>query len=590
MAFPAVAAPAVERLLSRLQQVKPAGTDKWMALCPAHDDKQRSLSIRVGKDGRVVMHCHAGCDTKAIVAAVGLAMTDLFATPRPVLEVSGVSAPSKAQGVETRHKLVASYDYYNADGTLAYQSCRFEPKGFRQRRRNGNGEWIYNLEGVAPILYRLPELIESVAAERRVFVVEGEKDADALVELGYPATTSPMGAGKWRDSYADVLAGADVVVLPDNDDPGRAHAQMVANSLYAKNATVRVLELPGLPEKGDVSDWLAAGGDLDELETLIALVPRWMPDQSDRTRWWLDEVWDNAVLMHPPAPVVPYLAWGARSTLLAAREKSGKSTLTAYIAAQVSRGGEFLREPCHRGKVLVIGLEEFIGDTARHLKQFGADGRMVALVDRFKNETTDRPSEVRSHIEAVKPILVILDSLVAYSRGLIADANNAMQTQAVVQSLTDLSHQTDVALIIIHHARKADGKYRDSSAIGGAVDIIAEVFPPEECAITDPTRRRVRPIGRVPARGVDFRFDGHEYTLVDPSVETKAPLEQRIQFVVRDRPGCSANDVCDAIGDQRSHVLPRIASMIASGLILNDGNVNKMRLRLPAFGVAQRLI
>jgi RecA-family ATPase len=93
----------------------------------------------------------------------------------------------------------------------------------------------------------------------------------------------------------------------------------------------------------------------------------------------LDEVWENDEMMQPPAPVVPYLAWGSRSTLLAAREKSGKSTLTGYMAAQVSRGGEFLGEPCQRGHVLIIGLEEFIGDTARRLQQFGANGKMISI-------------------------------------------------------------------------------------------------------------------------------------------------------------------------------------------------------------------
>ena len=115
------------------------------------------------------------------------------------------------------------------------------------------------------------------------------------------------------------------------------------------------------------------------------------------------------------------------------------------------------------------------------------------------------------------------------------------------------------------------------------MDIIAEVFPPEECAATDPTRRRVRPIGRVPARGVDFRFDGYEYHLVDPSGPTKAPLDQRIANVVRDRPGCSANDVADAIGDQRQQVLTRITHMIASGVLINDGNTRWAKLRIPAF-------
>lgn len=593
MPYRIVAASAAERVLARLKGVKQTGKQQWAALCPAHDDQQQSLSIRVGSDDRALMHCHAGCQTKDIVAAVGLTMNDLFSAKQDA-ESKQVNGPSlatpKAQGVEQRAKLVKTYDYVKADGSLAFQACRFEPKTFRQRRKGADGAWSWSIEGVELVPYRLPEIVEAVSMGRRVFVVEGEKDADVLAEMGYPATTNPMGAGKWRDAFSKHLNGADVVILPDNDEPGRMHAEHVATSLYAENCTVKIVELPGVPEKGDVSDWLAAGGDLDELETLISLAPRWMPDESKRTRWWLDEVWERPALMQPPPPVVPYLAWGARSTLLAAREKSGKSTLTGYIAAQVSRGGEFLNEPCHQGTVLILGLEEFIGDTARRLKQFGADGRRVALVDRFAGDVSDRPSEVRAHIEAVNPILVILDSLVAYSRGVVTDANNAIQTQAVVQGLTDLCHQTAVALILIHHARKADGKYRDSSAIGGAVDIIAEVFPPEEFQNTDPNRRRVRPIGRVPARPVDFRYDGHSYSIVDPSMSDKAPLDQRIQAVVGERPGISGNDVVQAVGDRRELVLSRLGNMIATGLIVNDGDMRHMKLRLPAFSTARSLI
>ncbi len=359
--------PAVERVLSRLKGVKPAGSGKWMALCPSHADKQTSLSVREGRDGRCVMYCHAGCDFKTIVAALSLAVTDVFADSRPTLTVSQPVVVEKAQGVDKRARLVKTYDYTDAHGNLLYQVCRMDPKSFPQRIPDGKGDWKWGLGNVATVLYRLPEIIEAVEAQRRVFVVEGEKDADALAELGYPATTSPMGAGKWREQYADVLANAEVVVIADNDVPGREHAQQVAASLYARTAAVKLLELKDVPEKGDVSDWFDAGHDIDELEGLILVTPRWMPDEDKRTRWWLDEVWENVKLMQPPAPVVPYLAWGSRSTLLAAREKSGKSTLTGYIAAQVSRGGTFLDEPCHQGNVLIVGLEEFLGDTARRL-------------------------------------------------------------------------------------------------------------------------------------------------------------------------------------------------------------------------------
>jgi hypothetical protein len=582
MPLPAVAESAIDRVLEKLDGVKPAGHERWMALCPSHDDRQRSLSLTIGTDRRVLMKCHAGCDSRAVVAALGLTMAELFVgAAKPASPVA-----EKAQGVETRARLVATYDYSNLDGSLAFQSCRFEPKKFSQRRRNGAGEWTWNLNGVTTVLYRLPEVAEAVALGKRVFVVEGEKDADALAGYGYPATTNPMGAGKWREHYSKTLAGSEVVILPDNDDAGRSHAEQVAASLTAANCHVKIVGLPNLPPKGDVSDWLEAGGDFDSLEELIGATRFWVPDPSKRTRWRLDEIWQDAEMMRPPAPVVPYLAWASRSTLLAAREKSGKSTLTGFVAAQVSNGGDFLGEPCTLGTVLIVGLEEFIGDTARRLKDFGAEPERVYLVDRFLGEPEDRLAEIRQHIEAVRSSLVIVDSLVAYSAGLVESANNATQTQNVVQGLTDLSHTTAVALIVIHHARKADGKYRDSSAIGGAVDIIAEVYPPDEFATTDPSRRRVRPVGRVPARGVDFRYDGHEYTLVDPSGPQKAPIDQRIQAIVRDRPGCSANDVAEAVGEQRQQTLTRITHMIASGLLVNDGNSRLARLRLPSFAPA----
>lgn len=571
----------VERVLARLKGVKPVSSNAWMAKCPAHDDKQASLSIKEGDERRAVLFCHAQCTTKNIVAALGLAWGDLFIGGRPPLEVSS-SVVAPAQGVTARPKLIKSYDYRDADGTLLFQTCRLEPKSFRQRRREGEG-WAWNLKGVTPVLYRLPEIIEAVALNQQILIAEGEKDADALTALGFQATTSPMGAGKWREPYAEVLAGASVVIVPDNDDAGRTHAHQVAASLTMRKCAVRVVELPNLPPKGDISDWLAAGGERDALASIIDRTPVWGVDamtDKHRTRWRLDELYADDELMSPPPPVVPYLAWRGRSTLLAAREKSGKSTLTGYMSSMVSNGGMFLDEPCEQGNVLIVGLEEFIGDCGRRLLDFDADAKRVYIVDRLMSE--DRPGELRAHIEAVSPSLVILDSLMAYSQGVITDANNSTQTQSTVQALTNIAHTCGVALVIIHHARKADGKYRDSSAIGGAVDIIAEVFPPDENG--EPTRRRVRPIGRVPSRAVDFSFDGQRYVRLDASSSpSKAPIEQRILDVVRERPGISANDVADAVHENRKTCLERIRFMLNRQQLINDGNSSFYRLRLPTY-------
>jgi putative DNA primase/helicase len=571
-------APApVERVIAKLQDVKPAGAGKYMALCPVHDDKARSLSIKTGNDGNAVMYCHAQCTTSDIVAAIGLTMSDLFATSKP--PTTAEPSPAKAQGVTTRPRLVKTYDYHDQHGELLYQVCRFEPKTFRQRRPIPTGDWVWGMGDTLPVPYRLPELIEAAAHGRQIFLVEGEKDADALRDLSYPATTSPMGAGKWKESYSEYLTGADVVILPDNDDAGRMHAEQVAASLTAHKAFVKIVALPGLPPKGDVSDWLATG-DLDALHETIAKTPRWTPEHLNgkRTRWRLDELWENDSIMRPPPPIVPRLAWAGRSTLLAAREKSGKSTLTGYIAAQVTRGGYFLDERCASGDVLIIGLEEFLGDAARRFKHFGAEATRVHLVDGFTGEPRTRPQELLDHIDAVDPVLVIIDSLAAYSCGQVQDDNNASQMSGVVQPLTDMAHTRGVALMIVHHARKADGKSRGSTAITAGTDVVCEFFCPDEVA--DPTLRRMRTIGRVPVQPMyDIRFDGRDYTSANG---VEAPLEARILAAVLSRPGISRNDAANAVGGRRDTALKTIEDMLAKRTLGNlSDSMSHARLIVP---------
>ena len=256
---------ALERVLARVKKVRREG-DQWEGLCPAHDDTDPSLSI-TAENGKVLLCCHAGCLTEDVVAALGLSMADLFDEERPRRE--------SGQGRE----IVATYDYVDETGRLLFQTVRFRPKGFAQRRPDGADGWLWDLKGVRRVLYRLPKVLAAAARGQRVYKPEGEKDVHALEKLGLTATTNAGGAGKWLKAYSESLRGAHVVILPDNDPAGGKHGEKVAASLQGMAASVKMVHLAGLPEGGDVSDWLAAGHTREELEALVEAAPEWRPEE-----------------------------------------------------------------------------------------------------------------------------------------------------------------------------------------------------------------------------------------------------------------------------------------------------------------------
>jgi hypothetical protein len=193
-------------------------------------------------------------------------------------------ATEPARPARSARTIDRAYDYRDEDYRLIFQAIRFRnPKGFAQRRPDPDkpGEWIWNLRGIDPIPYRLAELAAADPAEP-VFIVEGEKDVENLAAAGILATCNPMGAGKWRDTYSAHLAARHCIIIPDNDAPGEAHALEVARSIDAHGASVRILRLEGIPEKGDVSDWLARGHTAAELRQLADAAPLWTPAEASR--------------------------------------------------------------------------------------------------------------------------------------------------------------------------------------------------------------------------------------------------------------------------------------------------------------------
>ena len=246
-----------EDIANRLVGAHRSG-DSWSARCPAHQDSRASLSVTQGADGKVLLHCHAGCTPGAICHALGIEVKDLF---------------NGAPKVERR--ILAVYPYQNEGGNVLFEVVRFEPKDFRQRAPDGT----WNVKGIRKVLFHLPQLIAAVKEGQPVFICEGEKDCLAVEQAGFAATCNPGGAGKWRPEYGEHLAGAEVVIIADRDKAGRDHAANVAAKLHGTAASVRVTECPdtnGCSVK-DASDYFQAGGQAGDLDELARAAPLWAP-------------------------------------------------------------------------------------------------------------------------------------------------------------------------------------------------------------------------------------------------------------------------------------------------------------------------
>jgi hypothetical protein len=281
---------AATKLLSKLASVKKTKSG-WSARCPAHEDRQASLSIAEGRDGRVLLKCHAGCDHKKIVAALGVEERDLFDADSTLATTPKKSSSSKPSGKayatadaaqkgyeRLLGKTAIVHKYRDATGQHVGSVIRWQvsptKKVIRPTSLHADGWRQEHMPEPRP-LYRLPAILAAAASDR-VYVVEGEKCVEAAGDIGLLATTSSGGSNAASKTDWSPLAGRDVVILPDADDAGRQYATDVATILHELDppAIVRVVELDGLEPGGDVADLVAAAGhpeSLGYLEELKAL-------------------------------------------------------------------------------------------------------------------------------------------------------------------------------------------------------------------------------------------------------------------------------------------------------------------------------
>ena len=252
----------IQDLLAKLEGVKKSG-DGYTSRCSNHPDKRNSLSIKEA-EGSILLHCHAGCETKDVASALGYELKDLFA-PKPST---------------TKKSIIAKYNYTDMTGKVIYQAVRFEPKSFSQRQPDPKNpkKWIWNLKGIHPLPFRLPKVIDTIKAGNAIFIVEGEKDVIKLEEMGFTATCNSGGAGKWRKDFSQYFSSAKIVLIADNDEPGREHVQKIASYLDGVASSIIIANVDGMSKGQDISDWIEAGGTREELINIAQSSPTWTPE------------------------------------------------------------------------------------------------------------------------------------------------------------------------------------------------------------------------------------------------------------------------------------------------------------------------
>lgn len=464
-----------EELLDRLHAKKNGA--QWVALCPAHEDKNPSLSV-AEKNGKILLHCHAGCSPEAVCEVIGLDLADLFAE----------------SGNERGSRIVAAYDYVDESGNLLFQAVRFAPKTFKQRKPDGNGGWTWNLNGARKVLYYLPEVLSADS----LLIVEGEKDVETARSMGLVATCNPMGAGKWKDEYSEFLRGKNVTIIPDADEVGRKHAEQVAKSLAGKAASISICHLPEDTKAKDISDWPLSAASLIDL---IKKAPVWQPETEKRM-----ESYSVSALFSARDQSVNFLVWPLLAPGLAvvvdALPKDGKSVLLFRGILAARQDKPFLGYATHPVRALYIS-EQSAGSLGMQLRECGYDGsEPVEELGFITREIWSRyvfDDFVRTVEKDFLPggyNVIVWDTFATIAR--LEDEKDAAEINRCANLVLDLASRHSLATCVCRHDRKSGGDIgvsgRGSGQLSGLVDLILHLtrIPGADC------QRKLETRGRVP--------------------------------------------------------------------------------------------
>ena len=449
---------------------------------PNHRPGDRSMSITVdpnAPDGFLVHSFSPGDDDIACKDYVRekWGMGSWKANGRANVSRNGSSQQREA-------RIVAEYNYTDETGELLFQVVRLEPKDFRQRRPDGQGGWLWSIGETRRVLYRLPEVGEAVGLKRTIFIAEGEKAVDALVQLGVPATCSPGGAGKWRKEQAQHLVDADVVILPDKDESGERHREIVEKSLDGVAARVRILRLPGLPPKGDPYDWVHAGGTAEQLWQVVereAVAPNEPQPHKVADDAWTVAHWLTRDIPEPDFLLGHWLGPSTRALLVGATGL-GKTMLGLAIGFAVANKTDLFHWTAKRqGRVLYVDgemsrrqMKKRIHDAVERAGGVVPDTMTVISKEDYEDMpplNTEAGQEwMDSFILRHGPFdLIIFDNIQALLVGDMKDEEQWAKVLPWVRSLTRRS----IGQIWFHHTGHDETRSYGSKAREWQMDVVA---------------------------------------------------------------------------------------------------------------------
>jgi hypothetical protein len=525
-----------EQIAKSLGNAKRAN-GQWVASCPVpshgkgNGDKNPSLSVHIDDEGKVLFHCHGGCTQESVFQTIRdmHLLPELEERPDPLANIKPLPKVEFQQ----------EWQYQDEDRVTVFVKHRMRVgetgKTYRLYKVDPDGKRYPTLSDARIVPYKLPDLLDAKTAGRIIYLAEGEKAVDALMSLGVAATTAHSGAGHWPESITEYFAGANVVILPDNDLSGWSYARKAAEAILPIAKAVKVVDL-GLQEQGDDAyEFIEAGGGRSELAALVKAAPRLnsvddvtiperlqaisassiktdeiythqdshvqkqadiehefasdppkqsppKPAKTIKIEHW-DSIQDEPVewLIQDVLPALSFSAlWGAPGSF--------KSFLALDIAEAIATGrswmGKEVRKP---GPVLYICGEGFGGVGARikaikihHQTEDGAPIYIVRHQLNLRSSAEDFNALMLAVVQLVEQTgmeftLAIVDTLARAFGG--GNENDTADMMAFVVSMGKIQEFLNCALMVLHHSGKDVAKgMRGSSSLLGAVDTELELL------------------------------------------------------------------------------------------------------------------